>query len=253
MLIAKIETQQGIDNAAKILDVADGIMVARGDLGYAIPMERVPHVQKELIVLARSKNKPVITATQMLESMGNASVPTRAEITDVANAVMDGTSAVMLSQETSKGKYPFEAIRIMARIARGAEPYIPVTELPEENEVYDAIATSAVSVAEHLSVEFIAAFTESGATARRVCRHRPNCPVLGLTPTIDIARRLCFSWGVLPFVTPFLKKFEDMEELAKKMALSGEFKAKKGDMAVIVAGVPFGKGGSTNILHVITI
>jgi len=253
MLIAKIETQQGIDNADAILNAADGIMVARGDLGYAIPMERVPHVQKELIALARSKSKPVITATQMLESMGNASIPTRAEITDVANAVMDGSSAVMLSQETSKGKYPLEAIKVMARIARGAEPHIPATDLPEENAIYDAVATSAVSVAKHLSAGFIATFTESGATARRVCRHLPSCPIVALTPSIDVARRLCFSWGVLPNVCRYLKKFEDLDELVSKTALSGEFRAKKGDIAVVVAGVPFGKGGSTNILHVVTL
>jgi len=250
MLIAKIETQQGIDNAQKILDVADGIMVARGDLGYAIPMERVPHVQKELITLARSKNKPVITATQMLESMGQNSFPTRAEITDVANAVMDGTSGVMLSQETSKGMYPLESVRVMAKIARGAESYIPVIDLPELNEIYDAVATSAVSVAEHIGAQFIAAFTESGSSARRVCRHRPDCPILALTPSISVARRLCFSWGVMPFVAKEPKGFEELDDLVRIALQTGYFKAKKGGTVVIVAGVPFGLAGSTNLLHV---
>jgi pyruvate kinase len=254
-LIAKIERGQAVRVFDDILAASDGIMVARGDLGVDIPLERVPLVQKEIIQKCNHAGKPVITATQMLESMVSAARPTRAEVTDVANAIFDGTDVVMLSAETSVGKYPVLAVKTMARIAQETEKRLPyeryISERSRwiERETDELIAYSACHTADSLGAVAIVAYTQSGSTARRVAKYRPRVPVLAITPIDVIPGRLLLHWGVYPV---FLNEASSLDglfttgaRLVKELGL-----ARHGGLIVITGGVPIGVAGSTNLLKV---
>ena len=254
-IIAKIERLQAVRDFDGILLVSDGIMVARGDLGVDIPLERVPLIQKEIIQKCNRVGKPVITATQMLESMVNAARPTRAEVTDVANAIFDGTDATMLSAETSMGKYPVEAVKTMAKIAQETEKKLPYEHLLLERgtwirqETDELISYSACHTAHSLGAAALVAFTQSGSTARRVSKYRPRVPILAITPSDLVSGRLLLHWGVYPFqigpVSTVDKLFSSGAKLAKEKGL-----AKPGDLIVITGGVPIGVAGATNLLKV---
>ncbi len=257
-LIAKIEKPQAIERFKEILDVVDGVMVARGDLGVEMPLEDVPIIQKKIIRISRYAGKPVITATQMLRSMINSPRPTRAEATDVANAILDGTDALMLSEETAIGDYPIEAVRILDRIARATEAHMQEYSVGDA-PVFDnlgmtesAISRSACFLAEDLNAASIIAATSSGSTARLVARYRPPTPVLGLTPKPQTLRHLTLSWGVTPvLVTPF-SDADEIFELARRWTMEYGL-AKPGDRLIVTAGVPVGTPGATNLLKVIKI
>jgi pyruvate kinase len=255
LLIAKLEKHEALDNLEEILDAIDGLMVARGDLGVEIPIERVPLEQKRIITAANRVGKPVITATQMLESMVSNPRPTRAEVTDVANAIFDGTDAVMLSGETASGEYPVQAVRMMDRVAREVEPALNYTGILHEKEAtledatFDAISFSAVHTAHQLNAAAIVAFSASGATARRVAKYRPRVPVLAITPEQATWHRLALSWGVTPYLVPDLASIEEMTAEAQ-LAAKGSGLAHSGDRIVIVAGVPVGASGRTNLVRV---
>ncbi len=254
-IIAKIERVQAVSDFDNILSASEGIMVARGDLGVDIPLERVPLIQKEIIRKCNRIGKPVITATQMLESMVDAARPTRAEVTDVANAIFDGTDATMLSAETSIGKYPVPSVRTMAKIAREAEKRLPHEYLIAERnrwierETDELISYSACNIAESLGAVAIVAFTQSGSTARRVSKYRPRVPILAITPIKVITNRLVLHWGVYPFhigeASSLDELFASGARLAKELGL-----AKPSDLIVITGGVPIGVTGSTNLLKV---
>jgi len=255
LLIAKLEKHEAIDNLLEILDAVDGLMVARGDLGVEIPIEQVPLSQKRIIAAANHVGKPVITATQMLESMVSNPRPTRAEVTDVANAIFDGTDAVMLSGETASGDYPIQAVQVMDRVAREVEPHLPYARMLADKEsdlepsTFDAISFSAVHTAAQVKASVIVAFTSSGTTALRVAKYRPQVPILAITPDRATWHRLTLSWGITPFLIPQSETIEQMAEEAKMAAL-GTGLAKPGDRIVIVAGVPIGQPGRTNLLRV---
>ena len=254
-IIAKIERGQAVKDFDDILSSSEGIMVARGDLGVDIPLERVPLVQKEIIRKCNLSGKPVITATQMLESMVNSARPTRAEVTDVANAIFDGTDATMLSAETSIGKYPVETVRIMAKIAQATESRLSYEHLliergaGRERVTDELISYSACHIAHNLGAVAIVAFTKSGSTARRVSKYRPRVPILAITPGDIISGRLLLHWGVYPFqvgeASSIDEFFDTGAKLAKELGL-----AKTGDLMVITGGVPIGVAGSTNLLKV---
>ena len=254
-LIAKIEKPQAVERFDEILEEADGIMIARGDLGVELPLEEVPLVQKRLIRRAVHAGKPVITATQMLESMIQSPSPTRAEVSDVANAIFDGTDAVMLSAETATGDYPVEAVQVMDRVAKKVEASPEYAEKvlflrPEPLHTSpDAIALAAVDVAESLPAEAIVVFTASGGSAWRVGRFRPRVPILALTPNESAMRQLVLTAGVYPRLAPDPRDTDDMVKIALD-----EVKASKllepGARLVITAGVPFGVSGTTNLLRV---
>ncbi|MEK7572232.1 MAG: pyruvate kinase [Patescibacteria group bacterium] len=251
MLIAKIETANGVENAEKILEVSDGMMVARGDLGLAVPMAQVPHIQKQLIDLCVRKAKPVITATQMLESMISKPLPTRAEVTDVANAILDRTDAVMLSAETAEGKFPVETIETMVKIIQEAVKHLQPYEYKEEENVGNSISSTVGRVADQVGAQLIMAFTQSGVTARRVSRHRHQQAIIAVCSDPTIMRGLCFSWGVYPHLIKPTKNFEDMLEQAQEIAVENSMEPlKRGDTYVIAAGIPFGESGSTNMILV---
>jgi pyruvate kinase len=258
LLIAKLEKHEAIDNLEEILDATDGLMVARGDLGVEIPIEQVPLKQKAIIRAANRAGKPVITATQMLESMISNPRPTRAEVTDVANAIFDGTDAVMLSGETAAGAYPIQAVRMMDRVAREVEPALPYAELLQQKErdldatTFDAISYDAVHAAHQLDAALIVAFTSSGTTARRVAKYRPRVPILAVTPDRASWHRLTLTWGLTPYYTPLAESVEEMAEEAKQAALSTGL-ARPGQRIVIVAGVPVGYPGRTNLLRIETL
>ena len=258
LLIAKLEKHEAIDNLDEILDATDGLMVARGDLGVEIPIEQVPLKQKAIIRAANRAGKPVITATQMLESMISNPRPTRAEVTDVANAIFDGTDAVMLSGETAAGEYPIQAVRMMDRVAREVEPALPYAELLQQKErdldatTFDAISYDAVHAAHQLDAALIVAFTSSGTTARRVAKYRPRVPILAVTPDRASWQRLTLTWGLTPYQTPLAESVEEMAEEAKQAALSTGL-ARPGQRIVIVAGVPVGYPGRTNLLRIETL
>ena len=254
-IIAKIERGVAVDEFEGILIASDGIMVARGDLGVDIPLERVPLVQKEIIKKCNQAGKPVITATQMLESMMNAPRPTRAEVTDVANAIFDGSDAIMLSGETSIGKYPVQAIRTMAKIAREAESKLPYKQtLSEragwlEQKTDELISYSACHTAQSLGAVTLVAFTQSGSTAGRVSKYRPRIPILAITPNAVVAKRLALRWGVYPFEIAGVRSVEEL--FATAVRLSEDLGlAKRGDLVVITGGIPVGVAGSTNLLKV---
>lgn len=254
-LIVKIERSQALLDSKKILQISDGIMVARGDLAIQISIEKVPLAQKRLIKAANQLGKPVITATQMLESMVQSAHPTRAEATDVANAVLDGTDALMLSEESAVGRYPVAAVRIMAKIAVEAETAYPHDEKLREAslaslpEVNDATARAACQIASQVGAKAIVAFTAGGTTAMRVSKYRPTQPIIAVTPLEAVMRRLAIVWGVHPVQRKNPESLEAVFNLAGEVA--GELGlVKKGDRLVLTAGVPLMTSGSTNLVKV---
>lgn len=255
LVMAKLEKPQALANLDAILDRTDAVMVARGDLGVELPPEDVPIAQKRILRAAQHRGKPVVVATQMLESMISAPAPTRAEASDVATAVFDGADAVMLSAESAAGQYPREAVNMMDRIISRVEQdsdwrngLDAKRPQPEETSA-DAIAAAAVQVAHTINAKAIVAFTESGVTARRVAREKPDCPVIGLTPNHAIARQLAAVWGVHAVTTTNMQSMTQAVEHACKMARNEGFGSPQ-DEIVVVAGVPFGQAGSTNALRV---
>ncbi len=253
-VIAKIEKHEALDDIDAIVEAADGLMVARGDLGVEIPLERIPRIQKDLIRKSREAGKPVITATQMLRSMVDAPRPTRAEVTDVANAILDGTDAVMLSEETAAGRYPVEAVVMMARIAREAERIPPSCDGPRPEglgpvpgSLPGAVACAAARLAADVGAAVIVTFTRSGSTARLVSRSRPRIPILAHTPEERTRRRLALSWGVLPVLGESLANTDEMVAAALKAAKRAGL-VKTGQTVVITAGVPTGVPGTTNLI-----
>ena len=257
-IIAKIENMQGIENLAEILDVSDGIMVARGDMGVEIPMEEVPVMQKKMIKMAVAQGKHVITATQMLESMIKNPRPTRAEATDIANAIYDGTTAIMLSGESAAGLYPVEAVKTMARIAECAEYDIDYRArmnnigIEAKKEITSAIAYATCTTAMDLGAAAIITVTMSGFTAEAISRYKPTCQIIGCTMDTGVYRQLNLLWGVKPLL---MKRENDMEELFMD-AVSESRKAgliRSGDIVVITAGVPLGIAGKTNMIRVIEV
>ena len=257
-IIAKIENEEGVNNLESILEIADGIMVARGDLGVEIPAEDVPLVQKFLIEKCNQAGKPVITATQMLDSMIRNPRPTRAEASDVANAIFDGTDAVMLSGETAAGKYPVESVETMARIAIRTEEALDFETILEdfpplmEHNVTDAISFSTCYTAQILNVSAIITSTQSGYTARMVSKFRPRAPIFAVTPKEKVANQLALTWGVYPLMAPPMNNTDDMFEAAVEVCLKAGY-VQKGEMIVITAGIPVGVAGTTNLLRVHTV
>ena len=257
-IISKIERQEAMTNFDSILSESDGIMVARGDLGVDVQLAKVPVIQKEIITKSNSAGKPVITATQMLESMINSSIPTRAEITDVANAIFDGTDAIMLSGETSIGKFPVEATQVMTDVALETEPALPYEKLIVEKQVHqesktdDVISYDACQSAHQLDAKAIIAFTESGSTAGRVSKYRPKTPILALTPSEEVQRLLTIRWGVIPITTKTLSTVEDFFGEAQNKAIE-VMGTESGDKIVLVAGLPIGVAGGTNLMRVLEI
>ena len=254
-IIAKIENSQGVENLDEILSLADGIMVARGDMGVEIPLEEVPVIQKEIIKKVYGVGKQVITATQMLDSMIQYPRPTRAEANDVANAVYDGTSAIMLSGETASGKYPLECIRTMVRIANRTEQDIDYrkrflqNKLPTMGSITNAISKATVNAAMELNAKAIVTVTESGRTAYMISRYRPFCPVIACTSKEQTYRQLSLSWGIVPLLIEekeaLNELFDEAIKSVEKAALASE-----GDVVVLTAGVPIGTSGTTNLLKV---
>lgn len=254
-IISKIESMQGVQNIDGILRVSDGIMVARGDLGVEIPLERVPVIQKMLIHKAYSSGKQVITATQMLDSMMKNPRPTRAEATDVANAIYDGTSAIMLSGETAAGLYPVEAVQTMARIAMTAESDINYRKRFKERQmestpdVTNAISHATCTSAQDLGAAAIITVTKTGRTARMISKFRPDCPIICCTTEPTVCRQLCLSWGVIPLI---IEEASDTDELFERAVQAGEDAGllHDGELVVMTAGVPLGISGTTNLMKV---
>ncbi len=255
MLIAKIEKPQAVERLLPILEAVDGVMVARGDLGVEMPPEQVPMIQKKIIAASRRAGRPVITATQMLRSMVDSPRPLRAEASDVANAVLDGTDAVMLSEETAIGSYPSEAVRVLHRVALEAEPHLDHQRMlsdaasPCIPELTGAISSATCEMAASINAAAIVTTTASGSTTRIIARLRPIAPVLGLTPLKTVARQLTLSWGVVSAIAP---NTDDTRELgrAMKAALRTTGLASTGDRVIITAGLPLGQSDSTNIIRV---
>ena len=256
-LIAKIEKPQAAANGEEIIDAADGIMIARGDLGIELPIEEVPLVQKRLLAVAGRRAKPTITATQMLESMVHSTRPTRAEVADVANAIFDGTDAVMLSQETAVGKHPVLAVEMMASIAETAERELPYGRWlaergPQANNQYHAIAFGAVGAVYQLGLKAIVSPTNTGTTARLISAYRPRAPVLALSPSLDIVRRCQLLWGVKPELHADQMDTLDLIEACARAAVDAGL-CEVGDKIGITAGLPAGTSGGTNLFKVHTI
>ena len=255
-LLAKIEKPQAIDRLGEILELADAVMVARGDLGVELPPEGVPPLQNRIVAMARQAGKPVVVATQMLESMIVSPTPTRAEVSDVANAIYEGADAVMLSAESAAGAYPLEAVEMMDRIAQSVESdpiysaRIHFTKTPSEATAADALSRSAAQITRTIEVKAMACYTSSGSTARRIARERPPVKTLAMTASIKVARRLGLQWGVHAVHTRDVSSFEEMVGKAKRMALRHHL-AEPGERMVIMAGVPFKTAGSTNVIHVV--
>ena len=253
-VIAKIETQEAIENIDEIVAAADGILVARGDLAVEGPLEHVPTLQKMIIRKSNAAGKPVITATQMLESMIKNPLPTRAEVNDVANAIIDGTDAVMLSEETTLGAYPVKAVEVMSRIARHTEEKLDYEEILKHNHllpksISDSISFAIVNAAHNIGAKGIVALTETGFTARVISRYRPKQSVLALTPNVKTFNQLAVSFGCYPRLVKKFNNVSEVIEMAKKMSIKHKI-VKKGDKIVIAAGIPFGKSGATNLLIV---
>ena len=257
-LIAKIEKKEAVNNLKEIIETSDGIMIARGDLGVEIPLENVPLVQKNIIKRCNLLGKPVITATQMLMSMVNVPRPTRAEVTDVANAILDGTDAIMLSEETAIGNYPVEAAETMNKIALRVEKAIDYEKILSERSLSvkpnnpDAISHATCQVALDLKAKAIVTFTLSGSTARMVSRYRPPVPIIAASTRDSTVRKLALSWGVYPFKSEELENTDDMIEKSRKVALATGLVV-KGDKIIITAGIPFRIPGTTNLLKVETL
>ena len=254
-IVAKLEKPEALDNLEEILAVTDGVMVARGDLGVEMNLEKVPVAQKRIISAARDALVPVITATQMLDSMQKNPRPTRAEASDVANAIFDGSDALMLSGETAAGNYPLESVVMMDRIIREAEA--SVTSLPRPARSNDLLISEAIAeaicyAAEELNLKAIAVFTESGSSARLVSKYRPRAPIIAFSPVQEARRRLSLLWGVLPRT---IKRVHDIDQLAKvaEARLTEEHLVKRGDIVGIIAGTPLGTTGSTNLMRLIRI
>ena len=254
-VLAKIEKPKALDSLHGILELADALMVARGDLGVEMPLERVPGLQKQITHAARKAGKPVVVATQMLESMITSPMPTRAEVSDVATAVFDGADAVMLSAETAAGQYPVEAVAIMSRIISRIEQddgwrTTKAALRPDaEKSSADAIAAAARQVADTIEAKAICAFTSTGATVLRIARERPDTPIMGLTSTIQTARKLALVWGVEPVEIGETTSMTETVARATQVARREGF-AERGDEIIVVAGVPFGRAGATNSLRV---
>lgn len=258
LVMAKIEKPQAVAALDAIMEVADGLMVARGDLGVEMPLEQVPGVQKRITRGARRLGKPVVVATQMLESMISAPVPTRAEVSDVATAVYEGADAVMLSAESASGAFPVEAVSTMNRIAEQVEQdgiywsIIAAQRNQPESTASDAIAAAAHQIADTLGLKAVMAWTASGSTALRLARARPDATVIALTPKRETARRLALAWGTHPIVTNDASDIDDMSFRACKFAVRENF-AGIGDRVIVVAGLPFGTPGATNLVRIATV
>lgn len=254
-IISKIENMQGVENIDEIIKVSDGIMVARGDMGVEIPLEEVPVIQKMIIKKVYNADKQVITATQMLDSMMKNPRPTRAEATDVANAIYDGTSAIMLSGETAAGKYPVEALRTMIRIASRAEDDIDyIKRFHDRDSMVNPDITSAIShatctTAMDLGAAAIVTVSKSGKTARMISKYRPSCPIIGCSPIEKVCRQINLSWGVQPLLIPEENNVDDLFEDAVNAAQKKGY-VKNGEITVITAGVPLGVSGTTNLVKV---
>lgn len=256
MIIAKIEKPQAVERLEAILSEVDGVMVARGDLGVEMPLEEVPIIQKRVIYAARKAGKPVITATQMLRSMMDNPRPTRAEAADIANAVFDGSDALMLSDETAIGKYPVEAVAVLNRISKATEAHLiefshqDVSIKSLNRSTGSSIGGAACVIAEELSSPAIVAATTSGSTARLVARYRPSCPILAFTPEPSTERQLSISWGVAPVLVSSFKNVDEIYAMAMVWSRENNI-ARKGDRIVVTAGVPVGEPGTTNLLKVL--
>lgn len=257
-LLAKIEKPSAVTRLEEIAEACDGVMVARGDLGVELPPQSVPPLQKRIVETARRMGRPVIVATQMLESMITSPSPTRAEVSDVATAVYDGADAIMLSAESAAGAWPVESVTMMNDIADSVErdpahgDRVHFTVTKPDPTTADALAEAAKSIAVTVSATAIICFTMSGSTARRIARERPAVPILVLTPKVETARRMGLLWGTHAVHTKDVGSFEEMVGKAKRMALRHGI-AKAGDRVIVCAGVPFGTPGSTNVLHVVRI
>lgn len=257
-LCAKIEKPMAVRRLDEIIEMSDGIMVARGDLGVELLPEEVPPLQKKIVNKTRIAGKPVIVATQMLESMIESPAPTRAEVSDVANAVYDGADAIMLSAETAAGDWPEEAVTIMDRIAAQVErddaylERVRFLDTPPDRTTADALSHACATISDTVNIAAITVFTGSGSTARRVARERPSVPMLVLTPRLKTARRLALLWGAHAVMTRDIGSFEEMIAKGKRMALRHGF-GKAGSKLIALAGVPFGTPGSTNLIHVVTL
>lgn len=254
-IISKIENQEGVDNLDEILEVSDGLMVARGDLGVEIPAEEVPLVQKMMIKKCNMAGKPVITATQMLDSMQRNPRPTRAEASDVANAIIDGTDAIMLSGETAAGKYPIESVKTMARIAERTEASLEYREIfikqaqAQQLTVTEVISQAVANAAIDLNANAIITSTETGYTARMISKYRPKAPIIAVTPNEQMIRRMSLYWGVVPVLGNKANNTDEMFEQAINVAKQKGY-IQLGDLVVITAGVPVGRSGTTNLIKV---
>lgn len=252
---SKIENEEGVDNLTEIIKYSDGIMVARGDMGVEIPLERVPMIQKKIIEQCNAAGKPVITATQMLDSMVRNPRPTRAEVSDVANAIMDGSDAIMLSGETASGEWPVEAVETMADIARATESQINYNSLllnllkNQTNTVQSAISAAVCSTANKLEAKAIITGTQSGSTARNIAKFKPKATIIAVTPVEQVARQLACTWGVYPIVS---ETFESTDELIEKTTAAAETQGfvQEGDLVVVSAGIPVNHSGSTNMMKI---
>jgi len=257
-LCAKIEKPQAVNRLGEIIELADGIMVARGDLGVELEPHEVPPLQKRMVNASRTAGKPVIVATQMLESMIESPMPTRAEVSDVANAVYDGADAVMLSAESAAGDWPEESVAMMNSIAaqveadEGYKERVRFLETPPDATTADALSHACMTIADTVPISAISVFTSSGSTARRVARERPATPMLVLTPSMRTARRVALLWGAHAVATKDIGSYEEMIAKGKRMALRHGF-GTAGSKQIVLAGVPFGTPGSTNLLHVVTL
>ncbi|MGL4265755.1 MAG: pyruvate kinase, partial [Weissella cibaria] len=256
MIFPKIESQEGIDNFAEILKVSDGLMIARGDMGVEIPAENVPLVQKDLIRMMNAAGKPVITATDMLDSMQENPRPTRAEASDVANAVFDGTDATMLSGESANGAYPVAAVATMARIDEKAETALALNGRHVNNfdatDVTESVAAAVATAAANLNVKAIVAATTSGYTAKMISKYRPNADILALTFDERVQRSLTVYWGVQPVISEAVDNTDALIDLAKKEVVAAGL-AEKGDTIIVTAGIPVTTSGTTNLMTIVTV
>ena len=253
-IISKIESQIGVDNMDEIIASSDAIMVARGDLGVEVPMERLPAIQKTMIKKCVTNGKPVITATEMLESMITNKRPTRAEISDIANAIYDGTSCVMLSGETANGKYPVESVKTMATVAEETEKHLTnsyVIENVKLKSIADLISHSAVDAADSQDIKAILSYTDSGYTAGLISRFRPKVHIIGATPNEKVYRQLDLLWGVRPVLTPVYNTTDEMFEIANETAKKNKF-VTAGDNMVVTCGTPKVNGG-TNLMKIVKV
>ena len=254
-IIVKIEKPSAVRDIDSILDLADGVMVARGDLGVELPLEDVPVVQRKIIRKARLLGKPVIVATHMLESMIDSPTPTRAEASDVATAIYQGADVIMLSAETAVGRHPATAVAIMDRIIKSVEgdpelwDYFSISDLPYFDTPEDAISQSVCVMSKTLNCKAVFGYTNTGSTVQRISRERPPCRIIGLTPSIKTARLICLNWGVIPLIMEDPKNFDEMlPHIQKASVLYAGLKS--GDKIIITAGIPFGRPGTTNTLKI---